>query len=171
MKRLPAAAYVGLFFALFLTLVMLNGSISFAAPEKEKIPPNERCPVCGMFVAKYPDWLCQAVLKSGRQHSFDGVKDMMAFYFEPAVYGAKAGDAVGVVRVKDYYTLERLDGRKAFFVIGSDVLGPMGHEFIPFATREAAENFRKDHKGARVLRFEEITKVMVDSMRHGQRMR
>ncbi|MBU2538178.1 MAG: nitrous oxide reductase accessory protein NosL, partial [Proteobacteria bacterium] len=59
----------------------------------------------------------------------------------------------------------------ARYVVGSDVYGTMGHEFIPFTSAAAAENFRKDHKGTKVLRFEEITETLVQSMRHGQKMR
>jgi nitrous oxide reductase accessory protein NosL len=42
-------------------------------------------------------------------------------------------------------------------VIGSDVLGPMGHEFVPLASRADAEEFMRDHKGSRVLGFGDVT--------------
>ena len=47
----------------------------------------------------------------------------------------------------------------------------MGKEFIPFATRDAAENFRQDHKGEKILDFGDITDDMVQSMRSGMKMR
>ncbi len=140
-----------------------------AEPAKE-INPQERCPVCGMFVAKYPDWTAQIRLSNGSVKFFDGVKDMLAFHFNPASFGA-AGQSTKEIWVKDYYTLAWLDGRAAWYVIGSDMYGPMGHEFIPFGSAGAAENFRKDHKGTKVLRFVEITEPLVQSMRHGQKMR
>ena len=140
-----------------------------AQPAKE-ISPQERCPVCGMFVAKHPDWLTQVRLSNGTVKFFDGVKDMMAFTLTPASFGA-SGQAAKEIWVKDYYTLAWLDGRSAWYVIGSDVYGPMGHELIPFGSVAAAENFRKDHKGTKVIRFDEITEPLVQSMRHGQKMR
>ena len=140
-----------------------------AQPAKE-VAPQERCPVCGMFVAKYPNWLTQVRLSNGTVKFFDGVKDMMAFILTPASFGV-AGQAAKEIWVKDYYTLAWLDGRSAWYVIGSDVYGPMGHEFIPFGSAAAAENFRKDHKGTKVIRFDEITEPLVQSMRHGQKMR
>lgn len=140
-----------------------------AQPAKD-IPAKERCPVCGMFVAKYPDWITQVRLTNGTVKFFDGVKDLLAFYFAPASFGAP-GQSAKEIWVKDYYTLVWLDGRAAWYVIGSDVYGPMGHEFIPFATADAAENFRKDHKGTKVVPFSEITEPLVQSMRHGQKMR
>ena len=51
----------------------------------------------------------------------------------------------------DYYALEPIDGRTAFYVVGSDVFGPMGKELIPFAQRAQAEEFLKDHKGRAIL--------------------
>ena len=49
-----------------------------------------------------------------------------------------------------------IDAGKAFFVIGSDVYGPMGSELIPFVSESDAEGFKKDHEGKRILRFEDI---------------
>ena len=147
----------------------LTANSLLAEPAKE-ITPQERCPVCGMFVAKYPDWITQVRLSNGTVKFFDGVKDLLAFLFNPASFGA-AGQTAKEIWVKDYYTLAWLDGRAAWYVIGSDVYGPMGHEFIPFGSAGAAENFRKDHNGTKVVRFNEITEPLVQSMRHGQKMR
>jgi nitrous oxide reductase accessory protein NosL len=60
--------------------------------------------------------------------------------------------------------MQLIDARKAFFIIGSDIYGPMGHELIPFATEEDASAFMKDHKGKRILRFEAITPRVIDKL-------
>lgn len=134
------------------------------------IAGDARCPVCGMFVAKYPQWVTQLTLSDGRTLTFDGVKDMMAFVFSPQSFGTAAGVVAGGVRVKDYYSQRWIDGRQAFYVVGSDVYGPMGHELVPFADRSHAETFLKDHKGKEILLFEGITAELVDSLRQGHRM-
>ena len=59
--------------------------------------------------------------------------------------------------MKDYYSLAFIDGRQAFYVIGSNVRGPMGKELVPFAGRADADGFLHDHQGKKVLRFGEIT--------------
>jgi nitrous oxide reductase accessory protein NosL len=59
--------------------------------------------------------------------------------------------------VKDYYSLEVIDGRTAFYVEGSDVYGPMGRELVPFGREKDARQFMKDHKGKSLFRFGEIT--------------
>ena len=158
----------GVFLACLVSFLLVTTPL-LAQPGKD-ICPEERCPVCGMFVAKYPDWITQVRLDNTTVKFFDGVKDMMAFVLNPASFGA-AGQTPKEIWVKDYYTLAWLDGRSAWYVIGSDVYGPMGHEFIPFDSAAAAENFRKDHKGPKVIRFAEITEPLVQSLRHGQKMR
>jgi nitrous oxide reductase accessory protein NosL len=135
------------------------------------VDETTRCPVCGMFVHKYPQWLTQVRLSDGTVAAFDGVKDMLAYLFEPERYGAAPGSEAQEVVVKDYYSLEWIDGRSAFFVVGSDILGPMGHELIPFAERAAADNFLADHHGREIVPFADISLEMVDSLRQGSQMR
>jgi len=162
-------------FCCFSFFVVFLFSVTFAAGEgvtgpKDNPDAKERCPVCGMFVAKYPNWLTRVELAGKGVKYFDGVKDLMAFYHNPALYGA-GNASVNQVGVKDYYSLEWLDGKTAYYVVGSDVHGPMGHEFIPFSSLAAAENFSRDHKGKEILTFSEITASLVESMRSGQKMR
>ena len=136
------------------------------------VSPDTRCSVCGMFVAKYPNWLTQIHYDDQKQvQFFDGVKDMMVFSFNPEKFNGPPRQEIKEMLVKDYYSLQWLSADDAFFVIGSDVYGPMGHELIPFSTREAAENFMKDHHGKIILTFDRITPELIDSMRVGQRMR
>ena len=65
---------------------------AIAGPQ-EKIESSERCTVCGMFVAKYPNWVTQLCYVDGSVKFFDGTKDLMAHYFDPASFGlARRGD-------------------------------------------------------------------------------
>lgn len=123
--------------------------------ESIMIPEKAKCPVCGMFVAKYPRWAALVELEEGRSFYFDGVKDMMKFLLSPKKYKHfTQGKAPKKVLVTDYYTLEKIDAKSAFYVVGSQVYGPMGHELIPFAKKEDANNFLKDHNGKEILPFE-----------------
>jgi len=160
-----------LFISLF-SFFLIGSSILIAnGGPLEKIDKKERCPVCGMFVGKYQPWITQLVLMDGQVFMFDGAKDMLAFYFEPHKYGAKTDAKVGEIWVKEYYNQEWLAGRQCLYVIGSDVYGPMGHEFIPFGSIAAADNFMKDHHGQKILRFTDITLQLVNSKRSGQTMK
>ena len=127
---------------------------------------QDKCPVCGMFVYKYPKWAAFIYYeKDGKlaHLAFDGVKDMMKFYFNPSKWGDYAGIKKHIKKmvVRDYYTLKPIWAKTAYYVVGSDVVGPMGNELIPFKSKEAAENFMKDHHGKRVLTFDQISEALV----------
>jgi nitrous oxide reductase accessory protein NosL len=128
-------------------------------------PAGAKCPVCGMFVAKYPDWTATVRFKDGTISYYDGPKDMFSHYFDTARYtpGKRQADIVALA-VKEYYSLAMIDARTAFFVAGSDVNGPMGSELIPFRTEKDAASFKLDHRGKRILRFNEITRQTIQSL-------
>jgi copper chaperone NosL len=71
---------------------------------------------------------------------------------------------VAAVVVKDYYTQISIDALKAFYVIWSDMYGPMGHEPIPFEKEADAKRFMEDHKGRKILRFKDITPKVILSL-------
>ncbi len=119
---------------------------------------RDLCPVCGMMVAKYPHWLATTVWKDGRTVYFDGAKDLFKYLLALPTYApGRAREEIDLLVVTEFYDLKPIDARQAWYVVGSDVLGPMGHELVPLATRADAEGFLKDHKGRRILRFDEVT--------------
>jgi copper chaperone NosL len=126
---------------------------SIAVPEKAK------CPVCGMFVSKYPKWAAEAVV-GANSYYFDGVKDMMKWYRHPDEYGIDPR-AISALFVTDYYSLEKIPAGTAHYVVGSNVYGPMGNELIPFKTLQSAQTFAKEHDGKTVVSFDAITEEMV----------
>ncbi len=127
--------------------------------------PQDKCPVCGMFVHKYPDFVAGIVFKDGSTAFFDGVKDMFKYYQNISKYNPKKREAdVESIYVTDYYDLTLMNGRKAYYVQGSDVYGPMGRELIPFEKEGEAKEFMKDHKGKRLFRFQEITGSIIKGL-------
>lgn len=131
--------------------------------------PKDLCPVCGMLVSKYPNWVATIVYKDGHAHHFDGAKDMFKFWHAPSKYAAgHRRDDMFAIWVTDFYNLQPIDARQAFYVVGSDVLGPMGHEFVPLATREDADDFLKDHKGRKILRFNEVSARLPEMLDEGK---
>ncbi|QFY43077.1 nitrous oxide reductase accessory protein NosL [Candidatus Methylospira mobilis] len=139
-------------------LVAFFTSAVLLAAEPPKPDTKSLCPVCGMLVAKYPNWVATVVWKNGHAHHFDGAKDMFKFLYDLARYApGHKREEISAIYVTEFYSLERIDAKKALFVTGSDVLGPMGHELVPLATPEDAADFMKDHKGKRMLRFDQVT--------------
>jgi len=113
------------------------------------VTKTDKCPICGMFLYKYPRWVARIEYKN-KNLSFDGVKDMMKYYF-------KHSKNIKVILVQDYYTQETVDAKDAYFVIGSSVYGPMGNELIAFKDKKEAKRFMLDHRGKKILSFKEIT--------------
>jgi nitrous oxide reductase accessory protein NosL len=144
-------------------LIVAAGS----AQTKSPVAPSkkDKCPVCGMFVYKYPDWLAEIVFKDESVDFFDGAKDLFKYYFNLSKYRpGKIKRDIAAIYVTEYYDMKWIDARKAFFIIGSDVYGPMGHELIPFATEADARTFMKDHRGKQILRFEEVTPQVIEKL-------
>ncbi len=155
-----------------ITVSFLAASNHLHAQQQDSVSADIRCSVCGMFVAKYPNWLTKIHYDDLKKvRFFDGVKDMMVLYFNPEQYNGQPREKIKEIQVKDYYSLQWLSAKEVLYVIGSDVYGPMGHELIPFSTRDGAENFMKDHHGKEILTFDKITPELIKSMRVGQRMR
>jgi len=143
-----------------LTCLPAGAADKMAAPGAK-----DKCPVCGMFVTKYPDWTASVRFRDATVLYFDGCKDLFTYYLNVRKYTpAKSQDAISEIQVRDYYALKQIDGRKAFYVIGSNVFGPMGKELVPFEKASDADGFMHDHKGKRVLRFNQITPALMKEL-------
>lgn len=148
---------------MLLFCLMLTFSTALAAPPAPTA--KDKCPVCGMFVSKYPDWVATVVFKDTTTLFFDGAKDFFTYYHNMSKYTpARNQTSISAITVNDYYTLKPINARQAHFVLGSDVYGPMGKELVPFEKAPDAQAFAKDHKGKRVLRFNDITPAILKSM-------
>ena len=147
----------------FVTLIAVIAVTVTAAPVKPG--KKEKCPVCGMFIYKYPDWVGQISFGDGSVFFFDGGKDLFKYYFNLDKYnpGKNIRD-ISDMRVTDYYKVSSIDARKAFFVVGSDVFGPMGNELVAFDSKDAALEFKADHKGSDMLTFEQVTPAVIDGL-------
>jgi nitrous oxide reductase accessory protein NosL len=123
----------------------------------QNVKKHEKCPVCGMFVAKYPKWVAKIELSNKKHFYFDGVKDMMKYYFNPTKFkGHYKKELITKIYVTDYYTLKKIEAKKAYYVIGSNVYGPMGEELIPFETFDSAKEFKDSHYGKKIVTFDKI---------------
>ena len=144
-----------LFRRVLITLILfcVVASSSWAQPP-EMPGQRDRCPVCGMFVAPYSEWIATIVQTDGTQVFFDGCKDLFRYYFK------LSEDELALVQeiyVTEYYRTQLVPARDVFYVIGSDVYGPMGKELIPIAGQKNADTFMQDHNGRSVLSFDQLT--------------
>jgi nitrous oxide reductase accessory protein NosL len=108
---------------LLLALLFLT-AISTAASGKGYVKPADRdkCPVCGMFVAKYPDWIAEVMYRDGSYAVFDGPKDMFRYLADLKKYAPTRSQAdIEALYIMDYYAVKPIDGYAAFYVMGSNV--------------------------------------------------
>ena len=118
-----------------------------------------------MLVAKYPNWVAVVVYADGHAHFFDGAKDLFKFLPAPEKFApGHSREQIVEISVTEYYGLKRIDARQAYYVIGSDVLGPMGHELIPLESEADAADFLKEHQGKRILGFDQVTPEVIHSL-------
>ena len=154
----------------FLVLVLIFGLLSVSPAwggdiTPVKPSPNDKCPVCGMFVAECPDFIATIKFQDGTSVLFDGPKDMFKYYFDIKRYNpSRRRSDIIAIYVKDYYTLKPIDAYRATYVIGSDIYGPMGRELIPFENLADAEAFMNDHNGKSLMKFKDVTFSLVKTM-------
>jgi nitrous oxide reductase accessory protein NosL len=135
-------------------------------------PPGARdtCPVCGMFVAPYRYWIASVRFTDGSLAHFDGAKDLFKYLLDmPRWAGGRKREDITTIGVTGYYDAALIDAQEAVYVIGSDTLGPMGHELVPHETQADAEEFLRDHKGRRrVVRADAITPALLAGLDDGR---
>lgn len=118
-----------------------------------------RCTVCGMRPAEYPRWRASAELADGSTVEFESPKCFFRFLKQPGRYkpGARvARDAR--LRVVEYYSQRPADPRSLHFVTRSDVLGPMGPDYVPIRGLAEARQFLADHQGREILTFDQAVR-------------
>ncbi|MBW1743999.1 MAG: nitrous oxide reductase accessory protein NosL [Deltaproteobacteria bacterium] len=149
----------------FVMLFVLTGLALAEVVKPVKPSPKDKCPVCGMFVAKYPDWVGEIIFNDGTVFFFDGAKDLFKYAFNLKKYNPKKDkEHIAAIYVTEYDTVNLINAHDAYYVIGGDVYGPMGRELIPFETKPDAEEFLRDHKGKKIVRFDGVTPEIIDSL-------
>jgi len=137
---------------------ILTGPVAAATATGFMKPKDkDKCPVCGMFVYKYPDWVAEILFKDGTYAVFDGAKDLFKYLLDASGPGGKRRQDMRGIIVTDYYAVRPVDAEQAFYVLGSDTYGPMGKELVPFERQQDAQEFLKDHQGKRIIRFRDVT--------------
>lgn len=140
------------------------------------VPPDARCPVCGMFPARSPDWAAQIIFEDGDAHFFDSPLSLFMYLQDMARYGSGRQPQQIVAQyvtdagrppasADDEGPSSRwIDARSAFYVHGSSATGPMRAGNLPaFASRDAAQAFAA-RRGGVVLAFADIDAPLIASL-------
>lgn len=120
------------------------------------------CAVCGMITVDLPGAKAQIHYKNGKIDTFCCTLHMFSFYLQPdspknmsAIYVNDMGKADWEQSKGQW-----IDAKKAFYIVGGDVIGPHGEALVPFSVLKDAETYVNDH-GGKIIRFDEVTMGML----------
>jgi len=114
---------------------------------------DARCKRCGMKLDRESPWRAELVAEDGSVVAFDTPRCALTSW--------RSGEThAKTIRVVEYYDRVPKDGADVRFVVGGDVLGPMGPDFVPVDPPRVTK-FIQDHAGERSLRLEEIDEAFL----------
>ncbi len=154
--------------SVILFLIVLFGMPNWAFSQPQKIESDKKCPLCGMYPARYPKFNCQIIFKDGSYEAFDSTIGLLVVLHFPDKTGIRLKQVAGIY-FKDYLKGGWLEADKAFFVTGSEIRGPMGIQFVPVDSEQAAEELKKQANGKDIIHFKMITRqYLTNAAKAGQ---
>jgi nitrous oxide reductase accessory protein NosL len=121
-----------------------------------QIGPQDRCPVCGMKVAKYNKFNSAIQLSDLTTFYFCSSGCMLRAWLHPDIFLASSKGELKSTVVREYFTGAQVDGKAVSWVVGSDVVGPMGPAFVPVKGKQALEIFKRRHGGKVIFMLKEL---------------
>ncbi len=128
------------------------GAVLLAACKKE-----ERCKNCGMKIDRTSPWLAELLAVDGTVIPFDTPRCALTCWRNGKTEATE-------LRAQDYYDRKWRTSKELKFVLGGDVLGPMGPDLVPVDLARAGK-FVQDHGADRALALEEITLDVLNSIK------
>lgn len=122
-----------------------------------QISSQDRCPVCAMWVARYKKFAAAIQVKDGRTFYFCSCGCMIRSWMHPEIFLATTPEALERTVVQDYFSGDQVDGRSVSWVVGSDVIGPMGPAVVPVSEARHLAVFKRRHGARAVFRLSELT--------------
>ena len=140
-----------------LLLIVALGITGCASAKPQKIEQHSQCPLCGMYPVRYPQFNCQIVFKDGSYEAFDSAVGLLVYLLFPDKTGLTLKPVAGIY-FKDYLKGTWVESENAFFVTGSEIMGPMGIEFLLVDNEPAAKELKKAENGQDIIPFREINR-------------
>lgn len=140
-----------------------QGPIALLAPRA--VPADARCPVCGMFPSRSPEWAAQIIFEDGATQFFDSPLSLFIYLHDVGRYAAgRTVVSVAAQYVRDAMTTQWIDAPSAFYVHGSDAIGPMRAGNLPaFHSRASAQQFAS-RRGGQVISAEQVSPAMLEAL-------
>lgn len=122
------------------------------------VPADARCPVCGMYPARSPEWAAQVIFDNGDAQFFDSPLTLFTYLQDVGRYtrGRQASE-VAASYVTDASSGAWIRAMDAVYVNGSSALGPMRAGNLPaFSSVALAQRF-VSARGGVLLEFGQIS--------------
>ncbi|MGD9611196.1 MAG: nitrous oxide reductase accessory protein NosL [Desulfovibrionaceae bacterium] len=153
--------------ATVITLCLITATLSGAsgpmpahnglgADGQMRLSASDRCPVCAMFPARQPASAAAMRLKNGSTFYFCSNGCLLRAFLRPVVYLNARPSDIDRLTVLDYFSGKPTDGRKATWVAGSDVVGPMGPAIIALSDAGQLAAFQRRHGGGTVFSLDHL---------------
>jgi nitrous oxide reductase accessory protein NosL len=123
---------------------------------KMQVSAGDRCPVCGMQVKKHPKFASALELQDGRTFYFCGTGCLIRTWLHPELFVRVEKPELKRAMVRDYFEGRPLSALEAYWVAGSDIVGPMGPALVPLRSEQDVETFRERHGGKTVFRLGDL---------------
>ena len=106
-----------------------------------------------MFPVKYPKSAAAMQLKDGRTFYFCSNGCLLRTWRRTHLHLGVAKQAIARMTVRDYFSGAPLDAQRAWWVAGSDVIGPMGPAIVALSSEKDVSAFKARHGGRHVFQL------------------
>jgi copper chaperone NosL len=128
------------------------GVLTLIACKREK-----RCKQCGMRIDPASPWTAELLADDGAVTTFDTPRCAFQSW-------RRGSTPATSLRAQEYYDRRWARAEELRFVVGGDVLGPMGPDLVPVDPRRAMK-FVQDHGADRAYAAVEITLSVLDAIK------
>lgn len=137
--------------------LLLLAAATLVATACKSQPSELRCKHCGMKIDPASAWRADLVTADGMITSFDTPRCAFTSW--------RSGKSQAVsLKVQDYYDRRWRNAEELRFMIGGDVVGPMGPDLVPVDPSRSTK-FIQDHSADRALRLDEITMDVLSNVK------
>ena len=121
----------------------------------EPVDNKDQCPVCQMYPARYPKNRCQVTTSDKTIHHFCSTQCLFQFLKDPKRFVNKDVEPM-MIWVTDYPSGSWISAKTAYYLVGSRIQGPMGHEAFAFDKSSEALSLSRQ-EGGNVVTFPEVS--------------
>ncbi len=148
-KVLLKAMYLTCF--IYLALEIIGCSLI----KPHQIEDHKICPLCGMYPARYLTFQCQIVFSDGSYEAFDSPAGLLVYL----MFSDKTGitsERPTKIFFRNYLDGAWIEAKNTIFVVGTEIMGPMGLDFLPVKSGVNAEQLKSEAQGALVIHFNQV---------------